>query len=123
MEYQDTRKNIGDRAEQSVQEYLIKSGFKIIEKNFRLEHNEIDIIASKDKLIVFVEVRSKSANSRINPEETITAQKQKSIFKVANYYINKNKLKDVDFRFDIIFVYYTGGGYDIQHFEDALMYR
>jgi putative endonuclease len=88
-----------------------------------LEHHEIDIIASQDKLILFVEVRSKNNRSRINPEETITAQKQKSIFRVANYYVNLKKLKDIDYRFDVIFIYFKEDGYDVKHFENALMFR
>ena len=71
-------------------EYLKKIGFKIIERNFRKGYGEIDIIAieqTKDgKILVFVEVKTRTSNYFGTPLEAITYWKLKEIIKTAQFY-------------------------------------
>lgn len=71
--------------------FLQKSGFKIIERNFRKGYGEIDIIAidssnSKEKILVFIEVKTRKSNSFGSPLEAITPWKIKSLIKAAQFY-------------------------------------
>ena len=100
--------SLGARGEKAATNYLKKCGYKILEINFynkvgrRL--GEIDIIA-KDKLeLVFVEVKTRisSQTSQTLPEENITREKLYKLNKAASFYLNKNNLHDLTYRFDAI---------------------
>ncbi len=114
----------GNEAEKLVAEKLAGDGFKILDRNFYMKGGEIDIIAEKESLIVFVEVRSWS---RVmwkdgSPIETIDRVKIRHIVRTANYYIQKNRLfdKDKDFRFDVAGVVFSeNGSADIDYIENA----
>lgn len=72
-------------------QYLQKNGFKIIERNFRQGYGEIDIIAvdptdSKEKILVFVEVKTRKTNTFGDPLEAITPWKLKSLIKTGQFY-------------------------------------
>lgn len=71
--------------------FLQKNGFKIIERNFRKGYGEIDIIAidstdSKEKVLVFIEVKTRKSNSYGSPLEAVTPWKLKSVTKLAHFY-------------------------------------
>jgi len=117
----NTRKQ-GSKSEQIAVDFLIQKGYKILERNFRCSKKEIDIIAKKGETISFIEVKSKSQKADFNPEYSITAAKQRTIFQVANYYVEKNELKNTDFSFDVIIVNFTGEGIKIEHLENSLQY-
>src|SRR3989344_4381790 len=66
-------------------EFLKKKGYKIIERNFRKGYGEIDIIAIKDKTLVFVEVKTRTSNAYGTPFEAISYFKLKSLVKTAQF--------------------------------------
>lgn len=84
--------------------YLINNGLKIIERNFRCHQGEIDIIAKEcDGTIVFTEVKYRKNIKKGLPEEAVTYSKQRTISKVALFYLLNKKLPmDGSFRFDVI---------------------
>jgi len=98
----------GARGEKAALNYLKKQDYKILETNFfnpkgrRL--GEIDIIAKDGKEIVFVEIKTRLdyyKNAPL-PEESITCKKLHKLNKIASFYITKNYLFDVPYRFDAI---------------------
>jgi putative endonuclease len=95
--------DFGKIAEDLAVEYLQKNGYKILVRNFRFQKAEIDIIAEKDNLIVVVEVKARSTDAFMLPQEAVTKTKIKLIVSAANHYLEKfNKNQEV--RFDIISV-------------------
>lgn len=77
--------------EDKASEYLKKNGFKIIGRNFRKGYGEIDVIAidssnSKEKTLVFIEVKTRKSNSFGSPLEAITPWKLKSLIRAAQFY-------------------------------------
>lgn len=76
--------------EEKACEYLKKLGFKILERNFRKGYGEIDIVAIEQtkygKVLVFVEVKTRTSNQFGTPLEAITYWKLKSLIKTAQYY-------------------------------------
>lgn len=78
--------------EDNACKYLQKNGFKIIERNFRKGYGEIDIIAidssesPKEKVLVFIEVKTRKSNSFGSPLEAITPWKLKSLIRAAQFY-------------------------------------
>lgn len=115
-------KTKGSQSERIAVDFLLEKGYQILEKNFRCSKKEIDIIAKKDNVISFVEVKSKNENVNFNLEYSITASKQKNIFEVANYYVEKNNVIDTEFSFDVIFVKFIKGEIEIEHFENSFQY-
>ncbi len=69
---------LGKQGEEIASEYLINKGFKIIERNWRAGRYEIDIIAIDNNTLVFVEVKTRSADYLVEPELSLT-KKQLSV--------------------------------------------
>lgn len=96
------RMHTGKKGEELARSFLKKQGYRIIEKNFRTRHGEIDIIARDNDCISFVEVRSSSADNFGLPEVSIGRRKQSHVSKVALMYIKRKRLEDKNCRFDVI---------------------
>ena len=115
-------KTKGSISEDIATNFLVNKGYQILERNYHCSKKEIDIIVKKNNIITFVEVKSKSKKADFNPEYLITAKKQKSIFQVANYYLEKNKIDNCNFSFDVIIVNFTSEGVKIEHYENSLQF-
>jgi len=84
----------GQIGEELALKFLLKKGYKLIEKNFRCSLGEIDLIVSdSDKNLIFVEVRSKTDTLFGEPFETVGIKKQRRIYRLAEYYLNH---KDIE---------------------------
>ena len=92
----------GQQSEQLVSKYLIDQNFSILENNYKKFFGEIDIIAQKDDLIVFVEVKARK-NSKISLHNLVTYSKQQKIIKVARFFIadRQGALQNKTLRFDV----------------------
>lgn len=83
----------GKLGEEIAKEYLEKHGYTIIEQNYRTRYSELDLIAYKDKWLVFVEVRTKIGEQFGSPEETINRKKIATLQRASAAYaaINRHK--------------------------------
>lgn len=110
---------LGKKAEDLAAEYLVKNGYKILVRNFRFKKSEIDIISEKDNLIIVTEVKARSTDFFILPQEAVTKGKIKSIVTAANHFMEEfNKNQEV--RFDIISVLPDKTGkLEIEHIPNA----
>ena len=114
-------KILGNLGEDLACDFLIKKGYKILERNFVWRKNEIDIIAEdeKEKQIVFIEVKTRNTDYFIQPFEAVDFKKQKAIIKVANAYIRIRNI-DLEARFDVISIIQTEHGIQsIEHISSA----
>lgn len=109
---------IGKRGEALAIEHLVKQGYKILETNWQSNHQEIDIIARKDNILVITEVKARSTNFFGEPEVFVTKHKQRMLIKAANHYITKENLH-LEVRFDIISVLFNKDEHRLKHIEDA----
>lgn len=91
----------GNDAEELACGILHEKGYTILERNYYSRFGEIDIIASKDQMLYFVEV--KSGEDYESAIYNITPQKLSKIIKTAQIYMSKNGL-DCDFSFDAIII-------------------
>lgn len=91
---------LGQEYEQRGCEYLKSLGFEIIERNFYSRFGEIDIIALKDKVLHFIEVKG---SAKANPIYAITPSKMKKINQTIRFYFCKNVL-DFDYCVDALVV-------------------
>lgn len=109
----------GNWGEAKACEYLQENGFDVLSKNYRYQHAEIDVIAKKGNLLIFVEVKTRTGSGFGMPEEFVNYSKAKLILKAAeNYIYATNWLAEI--RFDIIsIIIFPDGNLNIRHIEDA----
>ena len=108
----------GNIGETLARECLERKGFAILETNWRNGKHEVDIIAYKEGLIVFAEVKTRGELEHGNPEEFVDLKKQRAYVRLADkYVIDHHRTEEV--RFDIFSVEIKGTDYQITHLEDA----
>ena len=93
----------GKLAEDLAADFLAKKGYKILVRNFRFQHHEIDIVSEFQDLIVVTEVKARSYDTLIEPQEAVNKKKIKSIVQTADFFMTDNQI-DKEVRFDIITV-------------------
>lgn len=99
--------------------YLQKHEYSILETNFKFwRFWEIDIIAKKDWITVFVEVKYRNNTSYWEPEESITKYKLSKCKKTVDYYCKKNKTDFENIRFDAITILKWKTSYKITHYKN-----
>jgi len=113
------QKQVGDKGETLAEKYLRKKGYKILERNFQSYFGEIDIIAQDKGQIVFVEVKTKTGTGFGLPEEEFGFLKQKRLFRAIQSWIWKNKLKNENWRVDLIVINLSKDlkNSEIRHYE------
>lgn len=111
--------DFGNLAENLAADFLSQKNYKILVRNFRYQRAEVDIIAEFEDLIVVVEVKARSFNALIEPQEAVTKKKIKAILLCSDFYMKENGI-DKEVRFDIITVVPDESGkHQLTHIEDA----
>lgn len=110
--------DLGILGERLALEYLVEQEFEIIANNYRFEKAEIDIIAKKDGLIVFIEVKSRTSLEYGSLENFVSQKQQHQIIHAAQGYITSNNV-DLEARFDIITVLVNNNSHKIEHISAA----
>ncbi|MBU8883774.1 endonuclease [Flavobacteriaceae bacterium JJC] len=111
--------DFGKLAEDLAADFLASKNYKILVRNFRYQKAEIDIVAEIENTIVVTEVKARSYNTVIEPQEAVTKKKIKSIVMCADFFMKENNI-DKEVRFDIITVLPDSSGVlQINHIEDA----
>lgn len=109
---------LGKEGEQLAVDFLKKSNYQILERNWRFQKAEVDIIAQKENTLAVVEVKTRSTNVYGNPQDFVNQKKIKLLTFAINEYVQLKDL-DVEVRFDIIAVTKTKFKTDIEHLKDA----
>lgn len=117
-----TTNDIGDRGEDIAAGHLEEAGYRVLERNYHFERNEVDLVCLDPDgggEIVFVEVKTRSGKEYGVPEASITDEKKESLVEVARAYLHERKLEGAPARFDVVGVLLTGGDADVSHYENA----
>lgn len=107
---------LGQEGEEMAVRILEAKGYSILARNFRAGHAEVDIIAQKDKLVIFVEVKTRS--SAVESDCGIDKKKVKLLAFAAAEFMYRNQL-DLFMRFDAVLVEFRLGNWSCRHIEDA----
>ena len=107
-------KRLGKAGENKACSYLKNSGYKILKRNYKNPFGEVDIIAEKQDVVAFIEVKTRLTDSYGSPSEAVNKTRQTKYINAANYFFSG---KDIDctVRFDIIEIYKG----EITHIENA----
>ena len=117
-----TTREAGDRGEAMAAEYLRENGYELLASQFRCRFGEIDLIAEKDGVLMFVEVKLRTNLQYGTPREYVTVKKQEKLRAAALLYLSEREL-DVPARFDVAEVYtdvrHSAGKTRIDYIENA----
>ena len=106
---------VGARAEDAACAYLREKGYEILDRNLRLGHGELDIVARRDGVTAFVEVKYRRDARFGTPAEAVTPQKMRRVIDAATCYAAEHGLLETPLRFDVVEL--SAG--NIRHIEGA----
>lgn len=111
---------LGERGEMIGWGYLVRHGYKILEKNYRVPIGEIDCIAMKGKRLIFIEIKTRSQEQFGTPQEAVDLFKQKKILRTAEWYLKQTRQNNVPVSFHVLAVTWRGvEDPEIRLIEDA----
>lgn len=108
----------GKQAEQYVAHMLTEKGYTICANNYQKQFGEVDIIARKDDVISFVEVKLRR-NPLFDVTTIITRSKQKKMIAVAKYFMAKHNLVELTVQFDVAFVSQVHDRFESEYIANA----
>ena len=109
---------LGVSGEEDAAKYLKKSGYKILDRGYRIPAGELDIVVCKKNTLVFVEVKARKGTKFGGPLAAVTKAKQRRIVTAALSYIGQKKLKYTSVRFDVVAIV---EGSPLEHIENAFI--
>lgn len=109
---------LGKKGEQLAVDFLLKNGYDIIERNYRFDKAEVDIIAQIEETLAIIEVKTRTTTDFGNPQDFVKPKQIQRLVKAVDEYIQVNNL-DIEVRFDIIAIVKAGKGFKIEHLENA----
>ncbi|MFD2513219.1 YraN family protein [Pontibacter locisalis] len=113
----NTHLHTGQQGEQVAAQYLLQKGYILLHRNYRYRRSEVDIIAKKNHMLVFIEVKTRTTDIYGYPEEAVNNKKERMLLKAADQYIHATSWQH-EIRFDIISITLTKP-ITIHHIEDA----
>lgn len=96
------RKRLGERGEDAAVAFLERAGMTVVERNWRSQAGEIDVVALDGEELVLVEVKTRRTRAKGTPEESVTPAKRRRYAKLAAAYLQHAGLSDVHVRFDVV---------------------
>jgi putative endonuclease len=111
----------GQKGETLAAAYLRQRGYEIVGTNWRCSRGEIDIIARAGETLVFVEVRTRHADTTAEAFESVSVRKQNRMQVAVHLYLAEHELENVTWRIDVIAIALPRVGKPlIEQVEDAL---
>ena len=114
-----SKSRLGSRGEDLTEQFLVQQGFKVIARNYRAGHGEIDLIAWEGNVLVFIEVKTATSLAFGEPETWVDEKKQRTIIRTAISYLQHNHIEDTDCRFDVVAVNLSHRQHEIHHYRNA----
>ncbi len=112
----------GRRGEDLAERRLKARGLRVLERNYRTPHGELDLVCRAGDTLVFVEVKTRKAGSRAAPHQALTAAKRTRLARAAAQYLSATGNWDAPCRFDLVEVVDPGGpDQAVRHIENAFV--
>lgn len=118
----DGKRSTGILGENIAANYLLSLGHRILARNYRCGHLEIDVISLGEDGIHFVEVKTRRPPLQAEPQDSVDALKQRRLARAASYYLNRQKdefLREAECHFDVIAITIEKGSRNVIYFPDA----
>ncbi len=112
--------DLGRAAEALAERWLVRGGWTILARNYRVGHKEVDLVARRGDVVAFVEVKARAGPGWGHPLEAVTRSKRREIATVARAWIARHGRRGEVYRFDAIAAHRTGSGaWRLEHVQDA----
>ena len=109
----------GKDGERLAERYLHKKGYRVVERNYRCRGGEVDLILLDHKIIVFVEVKTRSDHSFGTPAEAVASRKQQRMIQAAQFFLSNKGLHEREARFDVVGITWLNGTPQVEHIQNA----
>jgi putative endonuclease len=115
------RRWFGTRSERAAARFLKKLGYRVLERNFRCQLGELDLVALHKGCIVFVEVRSTENADPLGPAASVDREKQRRLTRLALFYLKQKNLLNYSARFDVLAISWPASQSEptLAHYPDA----
>lgn len=112
-------KALGRYGERLAEEYLVEKGLRVLDRNWRCQHGEIDLVAFDDasRTLIFVEVKTRTGLGFGTPLEAITQAKARKLYELARMWMKAHSVRASRVRVDGVGVLLGREGRKISHLE------
>jgi putative endonuclease len=110
---------LGREGEKIAERFLKRKGCTLVERNYRCPAGEVDLIVLDRRVIVFVEVKTRSGHGYGTPLETVPRWKQKNMIQTAMFFLHEKRLHNREARFDVVGISWMGREPIVEHIENA----
>jgi putative endonuclease len=115
----DHRQAFGALGERVAERWLRSKGWKVLQRRFRSGHRDIDLVAEREGMVAFVEVKARRGEAFGDPVEAVHWRKRRELWRSASVWISRHGRPNESYRFDVIAVLVRGAEVRIRHVEDA----
>ena len=113
------RRGRGQEWERVAEKRLKSAGYEILERNFVTNVGEIDFIAREAGTLCFIEVKGRASFAFGAPAEAVTTEKQRRIFRAAEWYLQRNRIGEMPCRFDVVSILESEKNVEVSILRDA----
>ena len=110
---------LGQEGERLAEQYLKSKGYKLVARNYRCLSGEVDLIVLDRRVIVFVEVKTRTDERFGSPFEAVERRKQQKMIRAAQFFLHEKRLHQRDARFDVVGISWPAGMPVVEHIENA----
>jgi len=116
------RKLLGDWGEAVAADYLARKGYRILHRQWRCSRGELDLVALRNEVLVFVEVKTRRGRAMGAPEQGVTRAKASKLQELALAYVGEHDL-DLDWQIDMVAVELDPEGnlMRLEHLENVVV--
>jgi putative endonuclease len=115
----DARTDLGRRGEDAAAAFYERNGYRVVDRNFRCNAGELDLVAAGRGVIVFCEVKTRATDHFGLPAEAVSIRKQGRLRRLAARWLEQRRPGAADVRFDVVSVIVRDGRLQLTHIPDA----
>lgn len=119
MAVENQKQILGREGERIAETYLRKKGYRVVERNYRCPVGELDLVVLDRRVIVFVEVKTRTDERFGAPLESVDRRKQRKMIKAALFFLSRHRLHHREARFDVVGISFMEREPVVEHVENA----
>jgi putative endonuclease len=116
---ENSKQALGREGERIAELFLKKKGYRLVERNYRCRGGEVDLIVLDRRVVVFVEVKTRTDYGFGSPLEAVEPRKQRRMIFAAQLFLHQKKLHERDARFDVVGISWPGTEPVVEHIQNA----
>lgn len=116
----DDRAVLGRAGEKQAERFLRRMGYRLVSRNYQCPFGELDLVVLDGRVIVFVEVKTRSGDEHADPRDSVNIGKQRRLTLAAQCFLKLTDSQGRACRFDVVTIIRRGPGkLEVEHFKNA----